>query len=277
MKECLANRIPFPSETLAKLSRGERLICLDIQGAEETNEGGENDENDGAEQEALIREVTELKLAASNSETPLAVLCFVCMADQKDEQGILCDNSPESHFQCNFCLTYWTKVLNMQQQENAEQFQKRHGQIRCMADGCKSTQYSRAFLCSHITEPEVLESYLNGLQHLETLKLYAEYQEKLLSVTREIREELLSDRESSEYSQIPSSSSTSSSTSSSVDKSSVNNPDTKASRVELAQLAETLRLQMPDARQCSQCGFGPITHSACDDLISHHNEGDSTV
>lgn len=54
MKESLANRTPFLTETSDKLSRGERLLFLDTKGAEETNE---RDENDDIEQQALIRDV----------------------------------------------------------------------------------------------------------------------------------------------------------------------------------------------------------------------------
>lgn len=44
-------------------------------------------------------------------------------------------------------------------------------------------------------------------------------------------------------------------------------------------LARQLRQQMPNARQCGGCGFGPIDHFACDDLARHHGErhGAATV
>jgi hypothetical protein len=37
-------------------------------------------------------------------------------------------------------------------------------------------------------------------------------------------------------------------------------------------LAEQLRSSFPNARECKACGFGPIDHIACDDLLSHQNE-----
>lgn len=37
-------------------------------------------------------------------------------------------------------------------------------------------------------------------------------------------------------------------------------------------LARQLRLQLPNARQCGRCAFGPLDHFACADLAHHHGE-----
>merc|ERR1712196_347815 len=37
-------------------------------------------------------------------------------------------------------------------------------------------------------------------------------------------------------------------------------------------LAEQLKRQFPDARQCKSCGHGPILHFACSNLATHHGE-----
>ena len=37
-------------------------------------------------------------------------------------------------------------------------------------------------------------------------------------------------------------------------------------------LAEQLKRQFPDARQCKLCGHGPILHFACSNLATHHGE-----
>jgi len=37
-------------------------------------------------------------------------------------------------------------------------------------------------------------------------------------------------------------------------------------------LVEQLQRQVPNARQCGGCGFGPIDHGWCDDLRAHHGE-----
>jgi hypothetical protein len=37
-------------------------------------------------------------------------------------------------------------------------------------------------------------------------------------------------------------------------------------------LREGLLRDMPNAKQCGRCGFGPIEHYACADLASHHNQ-----
>lgn len=38
-------------------------------------------------------------------------------------------------------------------------------------------------------------------------------------------------------------------------------------------LAKQLKNQMPRARQCGRCFFGPVDHFACGDLQAHHNQG----
>ena len=38
------------------------------------------------------------------------------------------------------------------------------------------------------------------------------------------------------------------------------------------ELARTLKKEFPNARQCGQCGFGPIDHAACWDLQTHQGE-----
>ena len=47
-----------------------------------------------------------------------------------------------------------------------------------------------------------------------------------------------------------------------------------AARGEVSQelLAEQLRREFPNARQCGSCGHGPIDHFACGDLNAHHGE-----
>merc|ERR1712196_174299 len=40
-------------------------------------------------------------------------------------------------------------------------------------------------------------------------------------------------------------------------------------------LAEQLKRQFPDARQCQKCGHGPILHFACSHLATHHGERNS--
>jgi hypothetical protein len=47
----------------------------------------------------------------------------------------------------------------------------------------------------------------------------------------------------------------------------------KARAVEHEVLAEGLRRQLPDARQCGSCGFGPVEHTHCSDLLAHHGQG----
>ena len=38
-------------------------------------------------------------------------------------------------------------------------------------------------------------------------------------------------------------------------------------------LAAQLRDELPDARMCARCGFGPVDHGGCYDLRTHHGYG----
>jgi hypothetical protein len=34
--------------------------------------------------------------------------------------------------------------------------------------------------------------------------------------------------------------------------------------------SECIRMEMPNAKQCAQCGFGPVDHFRCNNLYTHH-------
>ena len=50
------------------------------------------------------------------------------------------------------------------------------------------------------------------------------------------------------------------------------NININVNRIELKNLASTLKHLHPDARQCLSCSFGPILKVKCDDLIAHHKQ-----
>jgi len=50
------------------------------------------------------------------------------------------------------------------------------------------------------------------------------------------------------------------------------NTNTNVNRIELKNLASTLKKLHPDARQCRKCNWGPILKVKCDDLLLHHKK-----
>ena len=50
------------------------------------------------------------------------------------------------------------------------------------------------------------------------------------------------------------------------------NDDNSASSRGRALLGKQLKNQMPDARMCAKCGFGPVDHMKCSDLRAHHGQ-----
>jgi hypothetical protein len=310
LKASLCDKQEFDKLILSKLNRTERLVLLDIQGhldeLDNIEEGEEYNEREGedttiadaGELEILNRDMIALRSELENQKVSGKVnnICWVCHEEETVEvEGIQCI---EDHFQCNSCLSFWVKVINEQRTDNPELFRKRSGHVKCMFDGCNAPHFSRANITNHIKDENICENYLAGLQEIETLNTYAEFQEKLLAATIEIREELNSNN-SSPRSEVSSPHSEVSGNNSNITPSitstlsnevaetifaigdeiiSPNNiintevPTPTPTRAELAALAETLKRQMPDARQCKQCGFGPIINKNCDDLSSHHGE-----
>lgn len=303
LKVSLCDKKEFDKNILSKLNRTERLVLLDIQGhldeLENIEEGEENNETededittvtDTGDLETLNRDMIALRseLEIQKLSGIVNTICWVCHEQETVEvEGIHCN---ESHFQCNTCLAYWVKVINEQRTSNPELFRKRSGQVKCMFEGCNAPYFSRANITHHIKDEVICENFLSGLQEIENLKTYAEFQEKLLAATIEIREELSSNssspraeaNESSSYI-TPSIDSNEVIVDTNTETINTNSNDIISSdtihiqvptptRVELAALAETLKRQMPDARQCKECGFGPIVHKNCDDLSSHHGE-----
>jgi len=271
-KEKLQNQIvkrePFDILILSKLTKGERVVLDEIQPSSNSVEtSNETIEEIQCEVESIKNELSTLYKQQNDENSNL---CFICNEDV-GANGLACNMK---HYQCNNCFTLWLSVLNNQRTENFDLLQARNGMVRCTFENCESSSFSRAQVCTHANDENVLECFLDNLQYIENLKSFAEYQEKLLELTREMS---AAEKEESESNSRSSSSSSSSSndlktSSGKSDLSDLSAADRMKKRVELESLAQSLKLQMPDARMCGHCSYGPMIHRACDDLRAHHGE-----
>ena len=260
----MAIRSSFDPLILSKLNKVERFALEQMFPAKARGESEETMDVLSADVSLLNKEVNELKSKLSEAG-PLPLLCFICHNDSSELDGIECGNTDGfKHYQCNECLSLWTNVLNGQRITNFDLLKARQGLVKCTAERCLSPPFSRSQMCHHVKDEFVLEDFLDNLQYLESLKSYAEYQEKLMELTKEISIEVSSEEGGSVESDRKRLKQLDSTVESSTER--------LRKRIELEALAQTLKMQMPDARQCAQCGFGPMLHRACDDLQAHHGD-----
>ncbi len=104
--------------------------------------------------------------------------------------------------------------------------------------------FSNGDICKQVTDCKVLDSYIERLQYFQRVTLVADYTEQLIQNLDEVKKHASSNAEEI---------------------------DQKKKLLQLQQLAENIRLYCPDARQCKNCGWGPILlDSKCDRLSDHH-------
>jgi hypothetical protein len=272
LKRQMVQRVPFDTVILKKLSRAERFCLLDYDQREDDIDSSEEEpaEKVKAELQNDLEEVAELRKMLPTVVIPL---CVVCDLRSDTTPGIVCENGSdpsEHHFQCKECLTNWVEVLNGQRQNNSDLLHARHGLVKCCAPGCNSPPYQRAVTCQNITRPDVLEGYLDNIQYCESLTLYEDYQRKLHDATVELREAI--EREDHNEDANYESDNADDSDIRAGASSAVARLDKVVKRQELESLATTLKSQLPDARMCPQCHYGPMVHRACNDLQAHQNE-----
>lgn len=189
-------------------------------------------------------------------------LCCICFESFKVSDGIQCLSLHDRHFQCKECFTHYVEMLNSQKDASPHLFRSRQGGIRCAAQDCQSVFFSRAQVCGGLNSDAVMEVYLENLQHLKGLELYADYQLQLLQAMDDIR---LTNARINEKAEA-----TAEAAAEAEAKRIAAEREMK--RLELESFAQTLRNEMPDARQCGKCGFGPVAKKGCDDLKRHDKE-----
>lgn len=266
----MKTRCPFDKLILMKLSKGEQFALEEVDVSfsallrETTPE--EIDELN-KEIHILTNEVRELKskedemgkIGANKKD-----ICHICCDAEESEKGGIACSGESDHFQCFKCFTLWTEVLNHHKTENFEALKKRKGLIKCPIEECEYV-FNRAEICASIKDIDVLEGFMANLMYLENMKAFEEYQDKL----QELQIDLKHAEEMGEAgeNEIPAKK---------LGDSSSAAPTTAAERlqkrIELESLAQSLQMNLPDARMCPKCSYGPQVKAACDDLLSHHNQ-----
>lgn len=274
LKQNLVKRTPFPPVIIAKLSKIERAILKEFESEEVEVE--DDDAEEGLKDHAAVeQEVTALKSQCTSEDGMLCWCCHEIPEPNTAAGGLSC---AAGHFQCNSCLTLWTACLNEQKYANSDMFRERGGQVSCKYNECSSAPYPRAAMAAHLTDQAVSEAYLQGLAEIEMHQAQQLYNDRLAAAIREAKEEIESrhgsprDAEEAAAGVLQPAIAAASDPSPSASASS--SPRENApTRAELEALAESLRLQLPDARMCPNCSFGPIIHRACDDLQAHQGDG----
>eukprot|EP01035_Chromulina_nebulosa_P021914 gene21914-28373_t len=203
------------------------------------------------ELEKYRRQSALLIQSSSSKEDPALLSCQICGDDNlAASAGLLCPQLVEEskHFLCDGCITSYVNSLNNDPADSF--FHQREGKIPCpvpCAEGslvqCGAI-FSNGDICKHVTDSKVLDSYIERLQYFQKIILVADYTEQLVQNLEEVK------RQASD---------------------SGGEIDRKRKLLQLQQLAENIRLYCPDARQCANCGWGPILlDSKCDRLSDHH-------
>jgi hypothetical protein len=178
--------------------------------------------------------------------TPEA-LCVVCNESSHTSEGLYCSDS--KHYQCDECITNWTKTLNEQRVDAPDMLRQREGLFLCVQFGCTSKPFKASAVFSHLLDEQVSEEFLECLTHTHTLRVQEHYQQELSRQLAEVRgaggEAADEGGESAE---------------------------TRAKKVELEALAANLRLTLRQPRMCRQCQYGPVENPFCDDLQCHHGD-----
>ena len=195
-------------------------------------------------------------------------ICCVCGDEKSKSEGITCS---EGHFFCNEDLTAWVSSINEEKELHPDLFRKRKGRICCPeainmtgtnSVMCPSESFSHAIICKHIVDEDVLEKYIEGIKHIQGLDLFANYQLQVLNEIENFKAEVMIDTPSDIGNKIER-----------LEKVKIDRQkliERQAKKMELVQLAQSLKVLHPDARQCLVCGFGPLLKFKCDDLLLHH-------
>merc|ERR1712137_629474 len=168
--------------------------------------------------------------------------CIVCFDSVDSASCGRCADSFAGHVLCRDCLTQHVKVQTdpLTSSETLQRQGRPDGSVKCAADGCSRMWEASAI--ARLVPSEGFEQACELRLRVREGAIYAKAQAQLSAEITKVNELLRAER-----SQLR----------------------VRASR---QLLAEQLRRQMPNARQCGGCGFGPIDHGWCADLRAHHNE-----
>mmetsp|Transcript_223 Transcript_223/g.575 ORF Transcript_223/g.575 Transcript_223/m.575 type:complete len:770 (-) Transcript_223:592-2901(-) len=213
-----------------------------------------------AELEGVRAQLAHLRMEAA-SAAPAVTLhtCIVCFDEEVPaDRGVAC-RGPDAHFTCDGCLERIVIDTATQVRETNELVAQAAaaeaggdrrrvwfltGRVCCpsrMPD-CPSDPYADGAVARHVSEA-AFAAHMHARTLLpiarEAQQVFERAQETMRAEVERIRAQVRAGLEVEQG---------------------------------RALLAAQLRQQMPNARQCRQCGFGPIDHMACADLQAHHGQ-----
>jgi hypothetical protein len=188
-------------------------------------------------------ELDTLRLQAQVSEMEVASAmhasmrtCILCYDDAAQSEGVTCAHE---HFICNGCFGNYVKTEAEQAQDHPDLLRQREGKV-CCPDGRHEPAYTEQQIARHVTD----EVYTLHDQARQQVVRQGEFEAAQAQMQVEIRRMADQIRRSGGANVGPS-------------------PEV---------LARQLQQQMPNARMCGQCSFGPVDHQACWDLGAHQGE-----
>jgi hypothetical protein len=213
-----------------------------------------------AENESLRTQLAHVRMQTARVDSVSTLhTCIVCFDDEVPaERGVACCG-PNAHFTCSGCLERividaatqideMNELASQAAAAEAEGDRRRSwflaGHVCCPSrmPNCPSEPYADGVVAQHISE-EAFQEHMRSRMLLpiarEAQKVFERAQETMRAEVERIRAQV---RASLEVEQGH------------------------------ALLAVQLRQQMPNARQCRRCGFGPVDHMACADLQAHQGQ-----
>lgn len=259
LKAHLLDGRPVPPDIIVKFSIGERAALELALGTSETMDIAALSVAERLELEELRAMRDRMMAVEDEGDASVArdikTVCCVCKEPRYEVLGLCCS---QQHWICNNCFTDWVKsTVN-----DKDLVITRRGRVRCphideKTNGRCSESFLHHAVLTHVKDPAVAEEYMFNIQSVERLLIFEEYQSQL--------QDVLCNFEAS--SDIALTESRDEKNSTSIGKS----MDVKI--IQLKALADHLKLLFPLARQCANCGYGPlIKDSNCDNLLSHHGQ-----
>jgi hypothetical protein len=222
----------------------------------------------------------------------MAHACVTCLGnDFVDEEGLWCKASGERHFICQVCLDGYVRLEC--DTENVHK-NRRRGHIfcpNCPVDGqreaaqggldllqCDSGPYSHTDLAANLSEStfnlyidefsqcksdEAVEQALGKVSELKSNRGSANMLEKLKTTLKS--PDLKSFKGNAQLLLCTAISTVMSSFDIVLET-------FRSKTMEDIRLSLALKRQMPQARQCGSCGFGPVDIYGCADLVAHHGQ-----
>ena len=168
--------------------------------------------------------------------------CIVCFERVSKERSGRCANVSAGHVLCqDCCIGHTTEQTNpLTSMETLRAQGRPGGGVMCPASGCKCLW--EAATLARLLPPDLFEQTCELRMRVREHEVFAKAQALLAGEMAKINEQLSQERSRLRV---------------------------RASR---QLLVEQLKRQIPDARQCGGCGFGPIDHGWCGDLRAHHGE-----